>query len=429
MGITQKLVRPGEVLDLSLHQSTSLQHEHYDYTNDSFIPPAATTLNNLSFTEDQTTTEIGDDYTLPFSKTRALKLGYAFERDEYGFDNLGNNVDPVTGIQTVDPKITTHFRYRQQLNSAYSSFQATVGVWNWLAGLRAELADTDAIQLTNNTSNTGRYLRLYPSLHVDRSLSDEATLTFGANRRVRRPNPDNFNPYVDHEYTPNLRAGNPVLKPPYTQSYEVGYGLESPGLTYALTGYYRRTKDSPTNVTEYLGNGFSLTSNTNMPRNDSEGLEFTSNGHVAPKLGYSLSGNLFRSQLDASALGVPGLQTTTGVNGKLKLDYRPTSNDSAQLIVTRTDKRLTPQGYVSAINLVNLGYRHALQPAVAAIVIVSDIFNGQRYERIETTPAFRGDYLRIVQGRVVYVGVVYSFGSTTKDKQPNFEYDPSTSAR
>jgi hypothetical protein len=30
-----------------------------------------------------------------------------------------------------------------------------------------------------------------------------------------------------------------------------------------------------------------------------------------------------------------------------------------------------------------------------------------------------------VHGRVLYVGFVYSFGSTKKDKQPNFEYDPS----
>ena len=429
LGITQKLARPGEALELSLHRSTSHQHEHYDYINDSFIPPAQTTLNNLSFTEDQTTTEIGADYTLPFAKTRALKLGYAFERDEYRFDNLGNNVDPVTGIQTVDPNITNDFKYRQQLNSAYTSYQTTVGVWNWLVGLRAELADTDAIQLTNNTSNTSRYLRLYPSLHVDRSLSDEATLSFGASRRVRRPDPDNFNPHVDYEYRPNLRSGNPDLKPQYTQSYEVGYGFESPGLTYQLTGYYRRNKDSLTDVSEYLGNGISLTTKANLPTNDSEGLEFTSNGRLARQVGYSISGNLFRSQIDASAFGVAGLQTTTGVNGKLKLDYRPTSIDSAQLIVTRTDKRLTPQGYVSAINVVNLGYRHALQPALTATVTVSDIFNGRRNERIEITPAFRADYVRFVQGRVVYVGVVYSFGSTTNDKQANLEDDQSNSAR
>ena len=126
--------------------------------------------------------------------------------------------------------------------------------------------------------------------------------------------------------------------------------------------------------------------------------------------------------------GVPGLQATTGVNGKLKLDYRPTCIDPAQLIVTLTDKRLTPRGYLSAINVVNLGYRRALQTAVTAMITVSDVSNGTRHTRIKTTTAFRSDHPRIVQSRGFYVSVVYSFGSTTKDKQADFEYDRSTSA-
>jgi outer membrane receptor protein involved in Fe transport len=423
LGFTHKLGRAGGELDLSLHRSTSHQREHYDYTNDSFIPPAARYYNNLSFREDHETTELGVDYALPFSKARSLKLGYAFEQDDYRFANAGNNVDPVTGAQVPDPNITNDFKFRQQINAGYASYQTSIGVWDWLAGLRAELTRTDAQQLTDNVSNGGSYFRVYPSLHVDRSISDETTLSFGASARVTRPDPSNLNPYVDHEYTPNLRAGNASLRPQYTQSYEIGYGFEGGGLAYQLTGYYRRNRDSVTDVTEYLGSGFSLTTKTNLPKNDSAGLEITSNGHIVPKLAYSLSGNLFYSQIDATALGVPGLKSTTGVNAKLKLDYRPTSDDSAQLIVTRTDKRLTPQGYVSAINIVNVGYKRQMKPELTGIITLSDLFNGQRFERFESTPTFTGDYLRSVRGRVLYVGLIYSFGSTKKEKEANFEYD------
>jgi len=423
LGFTRKLGRAGGELDLSLHRSTSHQREHYDYTNESFIAPAARYYNNLSFREDHETTELGVDYALPFSKARSLKLGYAFEQDDYRFANAGNNLDPVTGAQVPDPNITNDFKFRQQINAGYASYQASIGVWNWLAGLRAELTRTDAQQLTDNVSNSGRYFRVYPSLHVDRSMSDETTLSFGASARVTRPDPSNLNPYVDHEYTPNLRAGNADLRPQYTQSYEIGYGFEGGGSAYQLTGYYRRNRDSVTDVTEYLGNGFSLTTKTNLPKSDSAGLEITSNGHIVPKLAYSLSGNLFYSQIDATALGVAGLKSTAGVNAKLKLDYRPTTDDSAQLIVTRSDKRLTPQGYVSAINIVNVGYKRQMKPELTGIITVSDLFNGQRFERFERTPTFTGDYLRTVRGRVLYVGLIYSFGATKKEKQANFEYD------
>jgi outer membrane receptor for ferrienterochelin and colicin len=424
LGFSQKL-RPDETLDFSLHRSTSHQHEHYDYTNDSFIPPAATFFNNLDFHEDRETTEFGADYAWAPSKTRSLQLGYAFEQDDYGFSNVGENVDPVTGAQVVDPTLTNDFKLRQQINAAYASFQASRGAWNWQGGLRAELTRTDARQLTDNISTPGSYFRIYPSLHVNRILSEQSTLSFGASRRVTRPDPSNLDAYVDHEYTPNLLAGNPHLKPQFTQSYELGYAFEGRGFSYGVTGYYRFNRDSVTDVTEYLGNGFSLTTKTNLPKNDAAGLEFTLNGHLLPVLTYSVSGNLFHNQIDATALGSPGLQSTTGINAKVKLDYHQTADDSAQITATRTDKRLTPQGYVSAINLVNLGYKHQLRSNLSAVMTVSDIFDGQRFRRFATTPTFTQEYQRTVRGRILYLGLVYSFGSAKTEKQPNFDYDQS----
>ncbi len=423
LGFSQKLGRAGETLDLSLHRSASHQREHYDYTNNAFVPPAATYYNNLSLLEDRSTTELGADCVLPLSKARSLKLGYAYEQDDFNFGNVGNNVDPVTGIQVIDPSLTHDFKFRQRIDAGYASYQESAGLWTWLAGLRAEATRTEAQQVTDNIATSRSYFGIYPSLHADRSLSDERTLSFGASRRISRPDPRNLDPYVDHEYTPNLRAGNAGLLPQYTQSYEIGYGFEGRGMSHQLTGYYRRNRDSVTDVTQYLGNGLSLTTKANLPKNDSAGLEVTSNGRITSMLAYSLSANLFHSQIDAGALGDPGLRSTNGVNAKIKLELRPTTAGTAQLIATRTDKRLTPQGYVSAINLVNIGYKHQLRPELTAILTVSDVFNGQRNERIETTPTLSADYLRAVQGRVLYLGLVYSFGATKSGKETKLEYD------
>ena len=420
---SQKLNDSGEVLDLSIHRSLSHQHEHYDYVNDSFVPPEPTFYNNLSFTEDHGITEADLDYSLPVAKSQTLKIGYAFEKDDYGFDNVGANVDPTTGMETFDPSLTNEFIFHQYLHAIYESYQASVRAWTFLAGLRTEWTTSDAQLVTTGEATRTRYLEVYPSLHVDRTLTDHSTLSFGASRRVTRPDPSYLDPYVDHEYTPNLRAGNPGLKPQYSQSFEVGYDYEGRGASYGLTGYYRRNQDSVTEVTEYLGNGFSLTTRTNLPRTDAAGLEFFATGHLFPPLSYSLSGNAFYSEIDASALGFSGLKSTTGLNAKAKLDYRPTTHDSAQITFSRTDKRLTPQGSISAINIVNLGYKRSLTPALSAVATVSDAFNGQHYERTSATPLLIQTYRRSVEGRVVFVGLTFSFGVVKKEQQPSFDYD------
>ena len=423
LAYTRKLGQPAEELNVTLHRTLYYEREHYDYTVNQAVPEAPTTYSNLSLNEDSVTDELAIDYVLPFSKTRLLKLGYDFEEDDFRYGNFGNTVDPATGTQIPNPDITNEFKVVQRIHSVYSSYQDRLGEWAWLAGLRGEQTLIDTRQLTAGIDDQRHYFRVYPSLHLDRSLSDTATLSIAASRRVTRPDPGDLNPYVDHEYTPNLRAGNPDLQPQDTRALEVGYAVEKKSLTYGITGYFRRNLDSVTDLTEYLGNGFSLSTKVNLPRNDSTGLELTGNGRLTATLSYNVSANLFHSQIDASALGGTGLLSTTGVNAKLKFDLRPTDRDSVQLSATRSDKRLTPQGYVSAINLVNLGYKHQFPGDLAAVATVSDVFNGQNYRRFVATPTLTEQYQRSVAGRIAYVGIVYAFGAGKKPKAANFDYD------
>jgi outer membrane receptor protein involved in Fe transport len=423
MRFNQKFGRPGETLDLTVHRSISHQHEHYDYVNDSYLPPAPVFYNNLRFTEDQGITEADIDYAWPLSKTQSLKVGYAFEADDYGFDNRGANIDPITGMETVDPALTNQYRFRQRIHAIYLSDQGAIGACSWLLGVRTEWASYDAVQITNDMSTAKRYARVFPTLHIDRRLSDRSTLSLGASRRVVRPRPSYLNGYVDHEYPPNLTAGNPELRPQFTQSFELGYGYEASAASYGLTGYYRRNTDSVTDLTEYLGHGLTLTTNTNLPRSESAGIEFSANGNILPKLAYNLSANAFYTQIDATQLGSPGLKSTTGINVKAKLDYQPTAFDSVQIIFSRTDKRLTAQGSVSAMDIVNLGYKHALMPGLAAVMTISDLFNGQRYQRSAATPTVVQLYQRSVVGRVAWFGLTYTIGVAKKAKQESFEYD------
>ena len=408
----QKFDDPDESLELSVNRSRSNHHEHYDYTNEAFEPPAPIYYNFLSIIEIESTTEANADYVRPVSGGIA-RFGYAFEDDGYSNANIAGDVDAVTGAPAIDASLSNDFTFSQRTHSIYGSYEAKSGAWSWLGGVRAEQTTTDV----------NRYSEVYPSLHVARALADGSTLSLGMSKRIARPDPDNLNPYVDREYTPNLRAGNPDLRPQTTLSFDLGYETDLLGSNVTLTGYCRRNTDGVTDVTEYLENGFSLTTKTNLPRSNAAGLEFSANGRLVSALSYTLSGNAFYSQIDATRLGFSGLRSTTGVNLKAKLDFQPTAADSAQLTLNRTDKRLTPQGMNSAINLVNVGYKHLLSQNLSVVATVSDLFNGQRQQRITATPVLQQVYRRTVAGRVAYVGVVYLFGKTKKDKQSGFDYD------
>jgi outer membrane receptor protein involved in Fe transport len=421
----QKLARPGETVSLSLQQSGTHERERYFYTNtDSFAPPgAAPTYDDLHLDLNLLKTEFSADYDLPLKGDRELKLGYDIEDDHNGFDNIPRKFDPATGLPVSDPLATSHFRYNQQVNATYGQFEGPLGAWRLQVGLRLEAAHITDLQITGNVPGGRNDFGVYPSLHLDRPIGDDGKLFAGLSRRINRPDPEALNPFLDPQDTHNLRAGNPNLLPQDTWSYELGYNGGRKALTFSATLYYRFDRNSITDVTRLISPGVVLSTKTNLPKSQAEGLEFSANGTLARVFSYALSGDLFHAQIDATALGALGLRSTTGLNLKASFDYRPTAVDTAQISFTRTDKRLTPQGDVAAVNLVNLGYRRQLRPDLAAVLTMSDIFDRQRFVRHIDTPALRETLTRHQLGRIAYVGLVYTFGAVKKAKPSGFDYD------
>jgi outer membrane receptor protein involved in Fe transport len=420
----QKLWRPHETLSLGLQRSGDHERESNAYRNTFTLPASDPTFDDLQLSHDLVKTEFNADYDLPLPKDREIKFGYDLEDDNNAFDRVGGSIDPATGRSVDNPDVTNHFRYRQRVNAAYGEYQTPLGAWQVQAGVRLEAARATTLQITGEIPGGRSDSGIYPSLHIDRSLGDTGKLSLGVSRRLTRPDPEILNPFADHQDSRNLRAGNPNLAPQDTWSYEIGYNVSPHAATYGVTAYYRFDRDSVTDIVRPISDNVVLTTKANLPKSRSAGIELTANGKFGQHVSYNLSGDLFAAQIDATALGAPGLKSTAGLNLKASLDWRPTSADTAQISFSRSDKRLTPQGYVTAINVVNLGYKHQLRPDLSAMITVSDLFDSQKFRRLITTPQLRDDYLRHQFGRIAYVGLVYTFGGPAKAPSSGFEYQP-----
>ena len=429
----QKLWRPDESLSLALQRSVTRERERYFYTNTFPEPPAPPSNDDLHLNMDLVKTEASADYDLPLAHERELKLGYDFEADRNRFDNLADNFDPVTRQPVVNPAATNDFRYRQDVHAVYGQYQTPIGSWRLQAGVRMEAARASWLLITGNIPGSRSDFGLFPSLHLDHTIGQDGKVTASISRRINRPDPEALNPFSDHQDTHNLRAGNPNLRPQETWSYQLGYVYTGPKLTYGATAYYRMDHNSFTDLIVPLGAGVVLDTRTNLPASHSAGLEANAGGKLGRRLSFSLSANAFYTQIDATQLGAAlpgaalpgalGLKSTTGVDMKASLDWRPTRRDALQVAFTRQDRRLTPQGQISAINLVNLGFKHQLRPDLSLVATVSDLFDAQRFIRLITTPALQDHYLRHQFGRVAYVGFVYTFGGQAPAKSNGFEYD------
>ena len=419
----QKLWRPQETLNLALERSVTRERERYAYRNTFMQPLASPTFDDLRLSLDLVKTEFSADYDLPLAHDRELKLGYDLEDDRNAFDNVGDNIDPMSGLPIVNPAVTNHFRYRQRVNAGYGEYQTPLGPWRLQAGVRLEATDVSTLQITGNVPGGRRDFGVYPSLNLERLLGEKGKLLASVSRRITRPDPEALNPFSDHQDTHNLRAGNPNLVPQDTWSFELGYSGAAKSLSYGATAYYRIDRNSVTDFIRPVSVDVVLVTKANLPLSRSGGLEFSASGKLNRAFSVNLSGNLFHTQIDAASIGAPGLKSTTGLNLKASLDYRPSGADTLQVSVTRTDRRLTPQGSISAIDLVNIGYRRQLRPDLVVVLTLTDLFDGQRFQRLVVTPQLNDNYLRHQNGRIAFLGLVYTFGTPKRDKSTGFEYD------
>lgn len=422
IAFVRKLQRRGEELSFSVHSGASRKTTGYDYTLLTSVPAAIASSHFLVLDEHESDAEFSANYVLPLSEFDELKAGYLFERSEFGFRSDFGDRGPATGYGASAAAGAEDFRLSQSVHAGYLSYKTRIASWKLLAGVRIEGTEVAGHVPTSALAFHDRYVEAFPSLHAERTLTDSMALHFSVGRRVTRPGAQQLNPNLNREYSLIQRAGNPRLRPGYTWSYELGFGgLLAHGFNYQVTGYYRRNRDSAIGVVDYLGDGASLSTQANLPRDDFAGLEVAMDGRLGSKISYSASADAFRGEVRPVVLDQVGLRSSTGVNARLKIAYKPTERDSAQLSLSRTDSRVTAQGYDRAVTIVNLGYRRRLRLNFYGLVTVSNVFDGQRTEGVVSAPDFSGELVRAIRGPIIYIGLDWS-SATQSRTEPEFEY-------
>jgi outer membrane receptor protein involved in Fe transport len=410
-------------LKLSLLETVRRERNDYATVTSTLLPAANPELDLYKQNIDRTKREFQTDYELPLKEGDVFKIGYALENNLNRYNYPGATTDLATGIVTPYSSVGNDFRYDQWIHAGYGSFQTNVGDIGLLAGLRVEQTELDTRQAQGAVRNSTEDLRLYPSLHIERELGEEGKLSGSYSVRTARPDPEDLNPFVDRRDPNNLRAGNPALKARRTQSFELGYAHDGEDRSYRVTAYYRQHRNLVSDVTRALDADVVLTTKINLPEGRTGGLELGLNGKLPYKISYNLSGNIYYDEIDPGPFAAGKRSNVTG-GGKASFDYKPTKADAWQISFNYTGERLQAQGVIRPMILVNAGYRRQINDRLAGVLTVTDMFNGLHRRRIYETPELRDDYDRHILGQVVSVGLVYTFGGKSKQKEKNsFQYD------
>ena len=241
------LDKSGKNLSADVNYSTYHRHSNEYITNNFYTPAGAKyrdslQLENLSPSDIRIwTSKI--DYVNPFSKTSRLEAGV-----KYNHVQSDNNLvfgPLVNNTYQADPRYTNRFIYTEIVSSAYLNYVNKIGQLNITAGLRAEKTNTKGNSLgldqANRVSNENNYFNLFPQIQFNYEVGKKNVLNLSYNRGIQRPDYQAINPFLSYTDLYDYVAGNPNLKPEYTNSIQLSHTYNDKFIT---TLYYNVTNDA-----------------------------------------------------------------------------------------------------------------------------------------------------------------------------------------
>ena len=405
----------GEDFKVQFKHSESSSQSETNYHDTYTLPAQADDFYRSIRNSDTRLDDFSGDLIHPIGDTQALAAGWDMQYNQSIFDNFQSMRHADGSPEIADTNLSNRFELAQLVTATYVTFNTKLGTkWTLLAGLRAERTDIDGDQVTSAVRFQNHYLNWAPSLHLSYPLGAKTNLRLSYSHKIRRPNPSELNPFIQYRDAFDESAGNPILKPQQLDNYEAN--ITTSESTYGL--YYNRSRDTIASTATYLPGNIVLTTQQNVGRSQSAGLEYQTQKKLSKSLSLNFNANVFYQQLDSIdpftllPVETKGSSYTT----QTRLSWSPTTKDAFQVQANFTGPQLQAQGTRTGFNMLNLSYVRTLNAKWKFYFTDSDALNSMKFKseinssRIHSISSFHPE------GRTIYIGLSYNFGGA-KDQE------------
>jgi len=350
--------------------------------------------------------DIKADYEMRPASGNLLNTGLEWKRDGTDGHDLYSDTGTIAGPY-IDGGTHAFFGQRD-VTAAYVTWQHPLFAgWIMMPGLRAEYEALDirsqGLEVRPDT------LRFYPTLHLSHALG-KGKIKLSYSRRVDRPWLGEYDPARIYQSSVSAEQGNPNLKPPTTDSYELGYEFSQGKTSYDATLYYRALQNALSQYAQDIGNGVTLTTPVNFGHSRSAGSEFTVKRPVSKHWNLSFNLNLFYNSVPllSGSEDVPRGALTYSSNSTL--EYDADKGDQWQAAFEITGRELNSQGYMTAYSHLDFTWKHNLTKKLALVVNAQDVLAGEGQVQVYNTAALRSKSFWPDRYRLLRVSLTRTFG-------------------
>ena len=363
------------------------------------------------------------DYTMPLKKEAKLEAGL-----KSSFVKTNNAADyfTITNFgETVDYSKTNNFNYNENIDAAYLNFNKQYKKIGIQLGLRYEFTSYSGKQFGNPTRTDSSFKQSYGSLFPTAYFSyaanknNQFNLSFG--RRIDRPAYQDLNPFMFFLDQYTYQAGNPFLRPQFTNNMELSHTFKNfliTTLNYSHTkDYMNETFQQAIDVNGKQGYA-TIVTRGNIGSRDGAGVSISAQLHVKKWWMVMLYGNYNYNRFYGAINNGTELVDVAASNIVFNVNNQFTFNKgwSAELSGWYRTKGVEGQIIIQPLGAVNAGISKQILKTKGTLKLgVRDIFATQFPVGDITFGNTLAHFTNRRDSRVANLSFTYRFGKPLKD--------------
>ncbi len=377
--------------------------------------------------------EVKADYENQLTERMKLEAGY---NGRFSHENTPQEAwsDPTSwngAAMTEDRDFFNRFIYDMDVHAVYATFNAKLGRFGVMAGLRGEYWKVKTDSYTweqehdpslRDPSFSKDYFQLFPSLFLNYSLTETSQLQLNYTRRLRRPWGGQLNSFKNTRDASMVSFGNPELTPEYTNSFSLNYLKTWTDHTLSFGTYYRPTTDVIQQV-RYMEDGVVYSTSENVAKSQSAGVELILKDKLWRILDLTTTVNAYYYKLDGFSYVIND-QVVTGLsNENFSWDARILASVilpydiSFQATGNYRSRSVISQGYRKPNASLDLGLRKTFFNKLFSLSVNwRDVLGTRKWENYTSTESFTRHQKNWRDPRVNFT-LTWNFGNMNSKKK------------
>ncbi|WP_207425712.1 TonB-dependent receptor [Pedobacter sp. SYSU D00535] len=175
-------------------------------------------------------------YMEPISKTSFLELSYGWNRSHTESVRNTRDVDPVSGLETVNKNLSNDYNYQFTTNTVEMNYRQQQNHFNYVIGLSAQPALLEGQDVSRNLYTSKRTFNWIPVARFAYKFSKKSSLVARYFGRNSQPGFSQLQPITDNSNLQNVVTGNPDLKPEFSHNMGLEYRQSDWSSGYTMFG-------------------------------------------------------------------------------------------------------------------------------------------------------------------------------------------------